>query len=202
MEGPFGEFTQYYCGQKLNPVAKVKAISHRSAACYLDIMPGYADHLLLDAPIIEAYLYSRIKEVVDGTLAVHVPVSGTARLHAYIQLRKTNDAEPKTAIAAAISSDYRIKHVVVVDDDIDIFNEEKVLWAVATRSQWDKDLVVVPGMMGTNLDPSADGTVSTKGGIDATKPMDPRQFSKTLALPASVMEKIRLEDYFDPVFLR
>jgi 2,5-furandicarboxylate decarboxylase 1 len=129
-------------------------------------------------------------------------VSGTARLHAYIQLRKTKDGEPKTAIATAISSDYRIKHVVVVDEDIDIFNEEQVLWAIATRSQWDKDLVVVPGMMGTNLDPSADGTLSTKGGIDATKPIDPRQFSKTLSLPASVLEKIKLEDFFDPKFLR
>ena len=202
VEAPFGEYTQYYAGQKLNPVAEVKAVTHRRNACYLSIMPGYADHLLLDAPIIEAYLYNRIKAVVDGTIAVHVPVSGTARLHAYIQLRKSNDGEPKTAITTAISSDYRIKHVVVVDEDIDIFDDEKVLWAVATRSQWDKDLVVIPGMMGTNLDPSGDGTISTKGGIDATKPIDPRRFSKTLSLPDSVLEKINLEDYIDPMLLR
>ena len=63
----------------------MKAITRRKDAFYLDIMPGHADHLLLDAPMIEAYLYNRIKAVVPGVVAVHMPVSGTARLHAYVQ---------------------------------------------------------------------------------------------------------------------
>jgi 2,5-furandicarboxylate decarboxylase 1 len=202
VEAPFGEFTQYYAGQKLNPVADVKAITRRRNAHYLDIMPGYADHLLLDAPMIEAYLYNRIKAVAPGVFAVHMPVSGTARLHAYVQIKKSNDAEPKTVIATALSSDYRVKHVVVVDEDIDIYNDEQVLWAVSTRSQWDKDLMVLPGMMGTRLDPSADGLSTTKGGIDATKPFDARTFPKRLAIPSSVMSRIRLEDFLEPEVLR
>lgn len=202
IEAPFGEYTQYYGGQRLNPVAKVRAVTRRRDAWYLDIMPGHADHLLLDAPMIEAYLYNRIKAVVPGVLGVHMPVSGTARLHAYVQMKKANDAEPKTVIATALSSDYRVKHVIVVDEDVDIYSDEDVLWAVATRSQWSKDLVVVPGMMGTRLDPSGEGISVTKGGIDATKPVDAHSFSQRLAIPNSVMARIRLEDYFDPEVLR
>lgn len=202
IEAPFGEYTQYYGGQRLNPVAQVKAVTYRRNAFYLDIMPGHADHLLLDAPMIEAYLLNRIKAVVPGVRAVHMPVSGTARLHAYIQLRKLNDAEPKTVIATALSSDYRLKHVIVVDEDVDIFDEEQVLWAVATRSQWDKDLLILPGMMGTRLDPSGNDILTTKGGIDATKPVDAKAFPKKLSIPESVLKEIKLEDYLDPDSLK
>jgi len=202
VEAPFGEFTQYYGGQKLNPPAGVRAITRRKDAWFLDIMAGYADHLLLDAPTIEAYLYKKIKEVVDSTVAVHLPVSGTARYHAYIQIKKTNEAEPRTVIAAALSSDFRIKHVIVVDEDIDIYDEEQVLWAVATRSQWDKDLMVLPNMMGSILDPSTEFISTTKGGIDATKPADPHKFSERLALPSSVLERMKLEDFLEPEVLK
>ncbi|MBW7850666.1 MAG: UbiD family decarboxylase [Rhodospirillales bacterium] len=194
IEAPFGEFTQYYGGQRLNPVAHITAVNQRSDAYYLDIMPGHADHLLLDAPMIEAYLFNRIKEVVPGIRGVHMPVSGTARLHAYVQLKKANDGEPKTAIAAALSSDYRLKHVIVVDEDVNIYDDEEVLWAVATRSQWDKDLVVIQNMMGTRLDPSANGILNTKGGIDATTPCD-GAFAQRIAIPEAVMRRIKLDDY-------
>ena len=91
IEAPFGEYTQYYGGQRLGPPCQVTAITRRKNAYYLDIMPGRADHMLLDAPMIEAYLYNRIRAVVPGVIAVHMPVSGTARLHAYISVKKSND---------------------------------------------------------------------------------------------------------------
>jgi 2,5-furandicarboxylate decarboxylase 1 len=202
VEGPFGEYTQYYGGQKLSPVAQVRAITRRRDAMYLDIMPGRADHLLLDAPMVEAYLYNRIKDVVPSVTAVHMPVSGTARLHAYIQMKKTNDGEPRTAIATALSSDYRLKHVVVVDEDVNIFDDAEVLWAIATRSQWDRDLMVLPRMMGTTLDPSAEDILTAKGGIDATRPIDPREFAMKLAIPQAVLARVCLEDYLTPEALR
>jgi 2,5-furandicarboxylate decarboxylase 1 len=202
IEAPFGEYTQYYGGQRLGPPCRVTAITRRKNAYYLDIMPGRADHLLLDAPVIEAYLFNRIKAVVPGVMAVHMPVSGSARLHAYIQVKKSNDAEPKTVIAAALSSDFRLKHVIVVDEDVDVYDEEQVLWAVATRSQWDKDLVIIPGMMGTRLDPSANDIVTTKGGIDATQPVDRQSFPRRISIPESVMSRIKLEDYLSPDALK
>ncbi len=201
-EAPFGEWPGYYGGQRLNPSGAVKAVTRRKDAWYLDLMPGHADHFFMDTSIVEAYLYSRIKAVVDGTIAVHMPVSGLGRMHAYIQIKKTNEAEPKTVIAAALSSDFRIKHVIVVDEDIDIYDEEQVLWAVATRSQWDKDLVVISNMMGTPLDPSCEWVSTAKGGIDATKPADPHKFSERLALPSSVLERMKLEDYLEPEDLK
>jgi 2,5-furandicarboxylate decarboxylase 1 len=202
IEAPFGEYTQYYGGQRLGPPCRVTAITRRKNAYYLDIMPGRADHLLLDAPVIEAYLFNRIKAIVPGVMAVHMPVSGSARLHAYIQVKKSNDAEPKTIIAAALSSDFRLKHVIVVDEDVDVYDEEQVLWAVATRSQWDKDLVIIPGMMGTRLDPSANDIVTTKGGIDATQPVDRQSFPRRISIPESVMSRIKLEDYLPPDALK
>ena len=202
VEGPFGEYTQYYGGQKLSPVAQVRAITRRKDAMYLDIMPGRADHLLLDAPMVEAYLYSRLKDVVPSVIAVHMPVSGTARLHAYIQMKKTNDGEPRTVIASALSSDYRLKHVVVVDEDVNIFDDAQVLWAIATRSQWDRDLMVLPNMMGTTLDPSANHILTAKGGIDATRPIDPHEFAIKLSIPEAVQSRVRLEDYLTPDSLR
>jgi 2,5-furandicarboxylate decarboxylase 1 len=195
IEAPFGEYTGYYGGQRLNPVADVTAITRRADAYYLDIMPGHADHFLIDSPMIEAYLYNRIKEVVPGTKNVYMPTSGAARLHAYVQVKKSNDAEPKTVIACALSSDYRLKHVVVVDEDVNIYNDEEVLWAIATRSQWDKDLVVIKGIMGTRLDPSADGIITTKGGIDATMPFGEKNYPKRIAIPQNILAKIDLKKY-------
>jgi len=115
-------------------------------------------------------------------------------LHAYLQIKKSNDGEPKTAIATALSSDYRIKHVIAVDEDVDIYDDEQVLWAVATRSQWDKDMVIIPNMMGARLDPSANGILTAKGGIDATKPFG-APFAQKIAIPESVLNRIKLEDY-------
>lgn len=195
IEAPFGEYTGYYGGQRINPVAKVTAITRKKDAYYLDIMPGHADHFLIDSPMIEAYLYNRIKEVVPGTKNVYMPVSGSARLHAYIQVKKSNDAEPKTVIASALSSDYRLKHVIVVDEDVNIYDDEEVLWAVATRSQWDKDLLIIPGIMGTRLDPSANGITTTKGGIDATMPCGENAYPKRISIPREVMDRIDLDSY-------
>ncbi|MGA3127297.1 MAG: UbiD family decarboxylase [Candidatus Korobacteraceae bacterium] len=200
LEAPFGEYTQYYGGQRINPVAKVTAITRKENAYYLDIMPGRADHMLLDAPMIEAYLLNRIKAVIPGVTGVHMPVSGGARLHCYIQVKKAYDSDPKTIIATALSSDYRCKHVIVVDSDVDIYDEEQVLWAVATRSQWDKDLVIIPGMLGTRLDPSANDTATTKGGIDATKPADDSSFAQVIK-PGAIIETMRLEEYFEPTLV-
>jgi 3-polyprenyl-4-hydroxybenzoate decarboxylase len=87
-----------------------------------------------------------------------------------------------------------LKHVVVVDEDIDVFDEEQVLWAVSNRFQADRGLVVIPNAQGSELDPSAGpGGVNTKMGIDSTKPLT--GFAPELRVPDEVMKKIRLEDF-------
>jgi len=87
-----------------------------------------------------------------------------------------------------------LKHVVIVDDDIDIFDEERVLWAISNRFQADRDLVVIANAQGSELDPSAGpGGVNTKMGLDATKPLE--GFPSELRVPEEVMKRIRLEDF-------
>lgn len=105
-----------------------------------------------------------------------------------------NDGESKTAILTALSSDYRIKHAIAVDEDVNIYDDEQVLWVIATRSQWEKDLVVVSNIMGARLDPSAGCILACKGGIDATKPCD-APYAQKLAIPQSILRRVKLDDY-------
>jgi 3-polyprenyl-4-hydroxybenzoate decarboxylase len=101
--------------------------------------------------------------------------------------------------------DRRVKHVIVVDEDINIFDDAEVLWAVATRSRWDRDLVVVPNMISTTRDPTAYASSSpelayhsytvAKGGIDATMPAPPEPFEIRIKVPDDVMRKADLKNY-------
>ncbi len=196
IEAPFGEYTGYYSGQQLSYVAEVKAITHRKNAIFQDNFAGHRDHLILDGPIIEANMLAKLREVVPTVQNVYVPPSGTCRFHAYIQLKKTDDAEPKSIIANALTADFRIKHVWVVDEDIDIFNEQKVLWAMATRFQGNKDLVIIKDMIGATPDPTViDGRKTTKMGFDCTKPAPPQPFEKTLDISHDALERINLKNY-------
>jgi len=202
VEAPFGEFTLYYGAQKLSNVVNIRAITHRKDAIYLDVFAGHRDHLFMDVAQIEAALLNRLKWVARGVQKVYVPPSGCCRFHAYISMKKMNDGEPRSVIATALTADFRLKHVIVVDDDVDVFDEEEVLWAVATRSQWDKDLLILPRVVGIRLDPSADETLTCKAGIDATKPAPPKPFLERISVPEEALNKIRLEDYVDENTLR
>lgn len=195
VEAPFGEFTQYYGAQKLSNVVDVKAVTHRKDMIYFNVFAGHRDHLLMDVVQAEAGILNQLKRICKGVKQVYLPPSGCCRFHAYIALKKRNDGEPRTVIAAALAADFRVKHVIVVDEDIDIFNDEEVLWAVATRSQWDKDLIVIPRMVGSRLDPSAEDILTCKAGIDATKPAFPKAFSEKIAMPSEIMNRIKLADF-------
>jgi 2,5-furandicarboxylate decarboxylase 1 len=180
----------------MGPVIDVTAITHRNNAIWQSFMVGMNNSF--GGTQEEGTIYSFVKKVVPQVQRVHCPISGSGRFHAYIQIRKTLEGQSKDAILAAFSASENLKHVIVVDEDIDIYDDRWVLWAVATRSQWDKDLVVIPGCRGTKLDPSIEGVTMTKGGIDATKPAPPARFSQRLYIPEEVMNKIRLADYIDP----
>jgi 2,5-furandicarboxylate decarboxylase 1 len=196
LEGPFGEYTRYFGPQQMGPVIDVTAITHRNNAIWQSFMVGMNNSF--GGTQEEGTIYSVVKKVVPQVQKVHCPISGSGRFHAYVQIRKTLEGQSKDAILAAFTASENLKHVIVVDEDIDIYDDRWVLWAVATRSQWDKDLVVVPGCRGTKLDPSIEGVTMTKGGIDATKPAPPARFSQRLYIPEEVMKKIRLADYIDP----
>jgi len=196
LEGPFGEYTRYFGPQQMGPVIDVTAVTHRDNAIWHSHMVGMNNNF--GGTQEEGTIYSVVKRVVPQVQRVYCPVSGSGRFHAYIQIRKTHEGQAKEAIMAALTTSEMAKHVIVVDEDINIYDDRWVLWAVATRSQWDKDLVVIPGCRGGKLDPSIDGVVTTKGGIDATKPAPPARYSQRLYVPEEVMKKIRLSDFIAP----
>ena len=193
-EGPFGEFTGHAVSKDERPVIEVTAITHRKNYLFQDVHAGYTEHKLMGAVPREAALINAVRQTVPTVKNVCMPVSGNCRFHAYISIVKRAPGQAKNAICAAFASDMLLKHVIIVDEDIDVFDEEQVLWAVSNRFQADRGLVVIPNAQGSELDPSAGpGGVNTKMGLDATKPLT--GFAPELRVPDEVMKKIRLEDF-------
>ena len=149
----------------------------------------------------EGSLFNLIRGVVPTIKAVHFPMSGACRFNCYISIDKKVDGETKQAALAALGGCDFVKHVVVVDADIDIYNEEEVMWAVATRVQADQDVDVIKNVKGNTLDPSqTDNVMTAKMIIDATKPVQ-RPYEARVAVPKAAMEKTRLEDFIPRALL-
>lgn len=192
-EGPFGEFTGYLSRRSTNHVIKLKGISHRSDAIYQDIACGFtAEHSLLGGALPrEGLVYKKVREVVPTVKNVCYPISGTCRFHCYISIEKTMEGQAKNAILAALAADSYLKLVVVVDEDIDVYDEPQVLWAIATRMQAGEDVFIIPNRAASLLDPSAKlGGMSDVIGIDATKPLEGWKASK-ISIPEEVRNLVR-----------
>jgi 2,5-furandicarboxylate decarboxylase 1 len=199
-EGPFGEFTGHAVSKDERQVVEVTAITHRKNYIFQDVHAGYTEHKLMGAVPREAALIKAVHQTVPTVKNVCMPVSGNCRFHAYVSIAKRTPGQAKNAICAAFASDMLLKHVIIVDDDIDVFDEEQVLWAVSNRFQADRGLVVIPNAQGSELDPSAGpGGVNAKMGLDATKPLS--GFAPELRVPDEVMKKISLDDFL-PNFLK
>jgi len=193
-EGPFGEFTGHAVARDERQVLEVTAITHRKNYLFQDVHAGYTEHKLMGAVPREAALIRAVRQTVPTVKDVCMPVSGNCRFHAYISISKRAPGQAKNAICAAFASDMLLKHVIIVDDDIDVFDEEQVLWAVSNRFQADRGLVVIANAQGSELDPSAaPGGVNAKMGLDATKPLT--GFAPELRAPDEVVKKIRLEEF-------
>ncbi|RKL62862.1 UbiD family decarboxylase [Thermoanaerobacteraceae bacterium SP2] len=198
-EGPFGEFTGYYGPQRWSPVVKVKAITYRKDAYYMNILVGHPDTSILGGIPKEAGIYEEVKKSVPGVKAVHFPISGCCRFHAYISIDKKVDGEGKVAAIASLPYHDELKHVIVVDSDIDPFNEKEVLWAVATRVQASEDVDIIKKVRGGSLDPSSTiHAVGDKMLIDATKPVS-RPYAERIKVPQEVMDRIKLDEWIQEV---
>jgi UbiD family decarboxylase len=148
---------------------------------------GQLDHLLLSTLPIEASLYACVKEAVPTVRAVRVPAPFTA----FISLRNAAPGMANNAALTAIASDMYLKTVVIVDEDIDVFDTGRVLWAMSTRCQPVRDVVLLPNLRGSDLDPSCpqDGFTS-KMFIDATAKPSLAEFSEISTFPREVMERL------------
>jgi UbiD family decarboxylase len=184
-EGPFGEFTGYVSRRSTEHVFVAKAIATRERPWFQSIGSGRAgDHITTLALVREAEITNALTRVIPNVRGVHVPLSGTSSFTAYVSIKQSRPGEAKHVIPIVLGVDHYVKLVIVVDDDIDVFDESDVMWAVATRMQADRDLVVISGSLGALLDPSADDQgLTAKLGIDATRPFGQPFAEKLLMSP-------------------
>jgi 2,5-furandicarboxylate decarboxylase 1 len=204
-EGPFGEWPRYYTGKGDRPFMVVTAILMRRDAIYQDLFASHAEHSICGALPRMGSLFRRIQEVVPSVVNVNLPYSGGCRAFCYISIRKRTEGEPQQAAFAALTTETDIKHVIVVDDDIDVFNETEVLWALATRFEADEDMIVMPNCLGAHLNPTAHnrrrtghGPLQTKVIFDATKPAPPAEFPPRAEVPAEIVAQVDLDALIEP----
>src|SRR6516162_7110132 len=192
IEGPFGEVSGYYTPSNAKPVIEVSAVTHRNNPIYqaaLTGMPTTENHILKQLPL-EATYYWQLKKEFPGVTAVHFPAAGTVGMTCVIAMKQAYECEARTLIAAMIGT-RRNKITVVVDDDVDITDMEKVWWAIATRTQADEDVIVFPRVVATAMDPSVPKLrVGSSLGIDATVPVGQR-FPEIVKVPGA--DKVSLD---------
>lgn len=193
-EGPFGELGGYYGDRTQQPVIEFTAITHRNEPIWQTIYPSSHEEHLPMALAREATLLSTVRQVVPEVLNVHLTVGGIGRYHAVISIRKRSEGDGKQALLAAFASDKDLKHVVVVDEDVNLFDPQDVEWAIATRVQADLDVFIVPGAKGSPLEPSHQlRGVSAKMGIDATYPIAAKESYRRTSIP--VAPDFNIQDY-------
>lgn len=181
-EGPFVDLTGTYDIVRRQPVVEVVKISRRETPFYQALQPGGHEHRLLMGMGREARIWEAVRSVVPTVKGVNLTVGGCGWLHAVIAADKQADGDAKNIILAAFAAHPSLKHVTVVDPDIDVHNPVEVEWALATRFQGDRDLVMIPKARGSTLDPSGDQRegLTSKMGFDATAPqaLPKEKFSK------------------------
>ncbi len=189
-EGPFSEFTGYSLGERQREVVRYNAVTMREGALFHDISVAQVDHLLLSTIPMEANLYRAVRAIVPSVTAVRVP----APFSCYVAIEQRVSGQAKNAILAVLGADMYIKRVVVVDHDVNIFDDREVAWALGTRCQADRDITVISNTRGSDLDPSTDSDGYTaKWGVDATAKPSLAEYTPRNRIPRDVLERIDLD---------
>jgi 4-hydroxy-3-polyprenylbenzoate decarboxylase len=172
-EGPFGEFTGYSSNRSTNNLFQVQTVMQRKKAMLVDVLGGNsAEHLNLARIPRESEMAEKLMERFPGVTALHYPNSGT-HFHAYVALKQLRPGEARQVMLGLLGWDPYLKTVIAVDPDVDVTHDEQVLWALATHFQPHRDLLMVDGLPGSALDPSASGVGTTsRMGLDATRGPD------------------------------
>lgn len=194
-EGPFVDLTETRDFERQEPVFVVDCITHRKDAMYQALIPGRMEHKILMGMPKEPTIYDEVSKVVDCK-NVLVTIGGGSWLHGVVQINKKQPDDGKKAIEAAFNGHKSMKHVWIVDEDVNIYNPNSIEWAIATRFQGDKDLIINPNQPGSSLDPSGKHepgkkTLTTKIGFDATMPSEVDKSKYEIVK----YKKVDLDDY-------
>lgn len=193
LEGPFGELMGYYGKQAPQPIIEIDAITHRNNPIYQTAFPCEEEHLT-NGLIREMELYFYMKNIMD-VADVYVTEGGGYRFNAVVSIRQQRLGEAKSAILTALGQNKDLKQVVIVDDDVDIYDPKEIEWAITSRSQANHDFVIVANALGSSLEPSHDiRGVTDKVGIDATRPLNSNGKFDRAFIPG--YENIDINRYF------
>jgi UbiD family decarboxylase len=188
---PFGDITRQYQAQTLRQVMNVKAVTRRSDAMLQDVFAGHHDHMTVGQIPKEGSLYNTLQaKFGDVITAVHLPLSGCGRLLVYVSVRKTYEGLGKAVALAAIQESWTFQTVVVVDDIVDVYNEEDVVWSALVNVDMSRDVDVIHNI--PTVFTTSQGY--RKVLIDATRPLD-RTIPEMNRVPQEAMDRIDLDDY-------
>lgn len=173
-EGPFMDLTETMDITRDQPVIEIDLITHRRDPIFHALLPGGLEHKMLMGMPKEPTIFAEVNKVARCT-AVNITPGGTSWLHAVVQIEKQGPEDGRLAIAAAFKGHGSLKHVWIVDTDVNLYDPAEVEWAMATRFQADRDLIVYTDQPGSSLDPSgthAPGkkSLTAKMGLDCTIP--------------------------------
>ena len=191
------EMLQTYDHKRSQPVFELENLYFKNNPIFHDVLSGYSEHRLLMGMPIESKLNGELKKSFPQTKKVSMTNGGCNWLHAVVQIKKKSDSDPKKIIKKTFQSHRSLKQVTIVDEDIDPNSAESVEYAMATRFQADKDLIILKNVRGSSLDPSSNQQKlkTAKMGIDATRSLSKRPEGFELAKIPKI-DKIKLEKYF------
>lgn len=182
-EGPLAEFHGYHGELWQSPTVEVTAVCHRTNPIYQTIIPGWYEHVYIGNVLPREPLLRRFVRHIHPTANVHIPpyANGFA---AIIQIKRDNPGQPKNLAMAAMTAHINIRNVIVVDEDVNIYDAADVLWAITNRVDWREDVFQVPNAQGHEMDPVANSRgVGTKLGIDATYKRERREYGARVSYP-------------------
>jgi len=190
---PFGEVTRMYQAQCIRQAMQVKAITRKREAIMQNVFSGHQGHWSLGGIPKEGSVYNTLQSKVGGVTAVHNPHSGIGRVNCYISIKKTREYQAKQTALAALTESHLYRVIIVVDDDIDVYNEEEVIWAALTYVNPRKDVSMITNA-GSTIFTSEMG--ADKVIIDATKPLT-KPVPPRFQVPSKALEAMDLQAWLD-----
>lgn len=182
-EGPLAEFHGYHGEVWQSPTFEVTAVCHRDNPIFQTIIPGWYEHVYIGNVLPREPLLQKFVRHLNKTAVVHIPPYANG-FSAIVQIERDNPGQPKNIAMAAMTAHINIKQVIVVDQDINIYDPAEVVWALTNRVDWGKDIFIVPSSQGHEMDPTADQRgVHTKIGIDATYKRERREYGERVTYP-------------------
>lgn len=195
-EGPFVDLSGTPDIERRQPVVELVGAMHREDYVYQALLPSGSEHRLLMGMPKEVRIWEYVRNVVPTVRGVNMSLGGMGWLHCVVSFEKFREGDPKNVLMAVFAAHPSLKHAIVVDSDIDPYDMEQVEWAIATRFRGDEDLLVIPKVRVSSLDPVSDQEkeLGCKVGVDATKPIGGKGFEKP-GIPVSDDVRRLLERY-------